>query len=97
MVKELGYDSKELSIAAQRLPKVKKTGDVNVDQQALLERNCLVRIIDQCVKEPQYVLPLHAYAISLDPSSLNSDSKKLARNQEGWTGQYKLLSQIPRP
>lgn len=88
---ELGYDNKPISSAAARMPPAKKTGDTIVDQQALNERKCLIRIVDQLLKEPKFVLPLHAHLLSMNVNDLQKDVDKTK-----WSGDYKFLSQIPK-
>ena len=89
---ELGYDGKPFVVAA-RLSAPKKTGDVAFDQQAILERKCLARIVDQLIKDPRYTLPLHAHLLNMDLSALSGPRTK---QNDTWTGSYKFLNQIPR-
>lgn len=87
---ELGYDGQPLCAAAKRLPPAKKTGDTGLDQQRMVERRCLVRIVDQLIKDPRYVMPLHSNLLVMD---LNASPGK---GRQSWSGDYKFLTQIPR-
>lgn len=85
-----GYDGQPLCAAAKRLPLAKKTGDTGLDRQRMVERRCLVRIVDQLIKDPRYVMPLHS---SLLVIYLNASPGK---GRQSWSGDYKFLHQIPR-
>lgn len=87
---EVGYDGKPISSAAARLPQFKKSGDATIDQQRLVQRTHMIRIVDQLLKEPKYILPLHAQLVVMDVDT------NLQCEKKDWTDDYKFLNQIPR-
>ena len=48
----------KLSVAAQRVPKPKRTGDVLVDETAQTTYQATVELVDEVVKDPSHVLAL---------------------------------------
>lgn len=88
---EIGYDGKPISPCALRLPAARKTGVTAADQQKLIQRALLVRIVDQLVKEPKYIFPIHAQLLVTGLDAPVKSPEKAA-----WHGEYKFLNQIPR-
>lgn len=87
---ELGYDSQPLSSLAKKVPKLVRSGNPELDHQRHVERTCLVRIIDQLIKEPSRIMPTHAYMLAHNPSA-----SPQVKSRKQWSGSYTVLSQMP--
>lgn len=88
VVAELGFDGKALSAFAKKVPKAMPSADPQTNQQRMLERSCLTRIVDQLMKDSSNITLVHSFLLTYDPAS----AKKPATE---WSGQYKTLGQIP--
>lgn len=84
-------DGESLSPLALKVPAVRKTGDRTADRVKRIQRDALVRIVDQLSKYPEYILPLHGVMMSEDLLV----STKQRQHRLEWSGDYKLLSSIP--
>lgn len=88
---EVGFDGKAMCAFALKAPVAKRTGDTLADQNNITQRQCLIRIVDQLVKQPHRIIPMHAHLLMLE-----SCPETFVKDDNMWTGAYKFLSQIPR-
>lgn len=83
------HDGKPVTQYAARCPLFKKTGDSKRDNELHVQRTCLMRIIDACLKEPRYITNLHAHLLS---GGFDDTSTK-----DGvWKGGYGSIERIPK-
>lgn len=84
-----GFDGKVLCDFAQKVPPIaKRSGDPARDKVALRQRVCLQHIIDRCLKDPRYILPLHAELVTMFVDT--------PEDTGDWTGEYKTVERLPR-
>lgn len=83
-------DGEALARLASKVPAVRRTGDRAADRVKTIQRDALVRIVDQLSKIPEYILPLHGVMMSED---LIVNMKQQHRLE--WSGDYKVLASIP--
>lgn len=85
------FDGKPLCDYAAKCPQLgKRCGDASKDKKLGQIRALLQRIVDQCVKNPAIVLPLHAELMLLDVNSFDISG------EGSWSGDYRTLERIPR-
>lgn len=87
--KPMGFDGKVVCDFALKVPATKRTGEASRDQAAKLDRECMIRVIDQCLKDRRFIMPLHAFLMTCDPAA-NTETNA------SWTGDYRSLERIPK-
>lgn len=83
------FDGQPMCEYAAKCPKLSKpTNDEGLNNTLTLQHRCLQRMIDQCLRSPKYILPLHSELLLIDPDAKQSD--------DVWAGNYNSLAQIPK-
>lgn len=83
------FDGKPMHDFALKVPKLgKPTSDEALAKMQTLQHRCLQRIVDQCLRSPKFILPLHTELLLIDPDAKASD--------DTWAGNYRCISNIPK-
>lgn len=83
------FDGQAMCEYAAKCPRLgKASADEGLNKQLTLQHRCLQRIIDQCLRCPKYIMPLHSELLLIDPDAKQSE--------DIWSGNYKSMAQIPK-
>lgn len=83
------FDGQAMHDFALKCPRIgKPSADEALTKLQSLQHRCLQRIIDQLLRSPKFIMPLHSELLMLDPDAKASD--------DSWAGNYRTIANIPK-